>query len=211
MKGKDITSVNKIVTNDLDVNNQIDMKSKKIANLADGTVNNDAVNKAQLISMQASLVSQINTLNNKLNAINNKVTTINTNDGYYYFTDQLIHNNSSTVIFPSTINKYPFSNVKLSYNLLRISVDGHYDIIYTDFYKGSGEFIIHDETNGIDIFVTKLNSQTIWTPITFNTIFPISADDGYSHVDLKLYIKTNDGAMFDGAGYSTFYIKYLHT
>ena len=66
MKGKDITSVNKIVTNDLDVNNQIDMKNKKIANLADGTVNNDAVNKAQLISMQASLLSQITTLNNKL-------------------------------------------------------------------------------------------------------------------------------------------------
>ena len=71
MKGKDITSVNKIVTNDLDVNNQIDMKSKKIVNLADGTVNNDAVNKAQLISIQTLLISQINTLNNKLNVINN--------------------------------------------------------------------------------------------------------------------------------------------
>ena len=71
MNNKDITSVNKIVTNDLDVNNQIDMKNKKIVNLADGTVNNDAVNKAQLISMQASLVSQITTLNNKLNVINN--------------------------------------------------------------------------------------------------------------------------------------------
>ena len=95
--------------------------------------------------------------------------------------------------------------------MLRISLDGYYHIIYSDFYKGSGEFIIHDETNGIDLFVTKLDRQTIWIPITFNTIFPISVDDGYSHVDLKLYMKTNDGAMFDGAGYSTFYIKYLDT
>ena len=160
--------------------------------------------------METQVTSQVTTVNNKVTKNKTDITNINTINGYYYFTDQLIHNNSSTVIFPSTINKYPFSNVKLSYNLLRISLDGYYHIIYSDFYKGSGEFIIHDETNGIDLFVTKLDRQTIWIPITFNTIFPISVDDGYSHVDLKLYIKTNDGAMFDGAGYSTFYIRYLH-
>ena len=160
--------------------------------------------------METQVTSQVTTVNNKVTKNKTDITNINTINGYYYFTDQLIHNNSSTVIFPSTINKYPFSNVKLSYNLLRISVDGHYHIIYTDFYQKSGQFIIYDHTNGNDLFVIKLDNQSGWSPITINAVIPINTDNGYNHVDLKLYIKTNDGAMFDGAGYSTFYIRYLH-
>ena len=48
MNNKDITGVNKITTRDLDVNNQIDMKSKKIIRVGDGIDNSDAVNKAQI-------------------------------------------------------------------------------------------------------------------------------------------------------------------
>ena len=48
MKGKDITGVNKIVTNNLDVNGQTDIKGNKIVNLGDGSADNDAVNKSQL-------------------------------------------------------------------------------------------------------------------------------------------------------------------
>ena len=48
MNGKDITGVNKIVTDDLDVNSQIDMKSNRIIGVGDGTSNNDAINVKQL-------------------------------------------------------------------------------------------------------------------------------------------------------------------
>ena len=48
MNGKDITGVNKIVTDDLDLNRQIDMKSNRIIGVGDGTSNNDAINVKQL-------------------------------------------------------------------------------------------------------------------------------------------------------------------
>ena len=47
-RGCAITDVNKIVTDDLDVKNQIDMKGNTMINLGDGTANHDAVNKVQL-------------------------------------------------------------------------------------------------------------------------------------------------------------------
>ena len=46
MNRKDITDVNKIVTNDLDVNGQTDIKGNKIIGVGNGTANSDAVNKA---------------------------------------------------------------------------------------------------------------------------------------------------------------------
>ena len=64
MNNKDITSIKRIYTdyinvNYLNLNSELDMNSKKIVNLANGINNSDAINKAQLISMQSSLVSQI--------------------------------------------------------------------------------------------------------------------------------------------------------
>ena len=47
MNKKDINDVNKIVTNGLDVNGQIDVKCNKIKGVGDGTANSDAVNEAQ--------------------------------------------------------------------------------------------------------------------------------------------------------------------
>ena len=60
MNRKDVTGVNKITTNDLDVNGQIDMKDHKIIGVADGAADDDAVNKSQL------------------NAVETQVTTVNT-------------------------------------------------------------------------------------------------------------------------------------
>ena len=57
INGKDITDVNKIVTDDLDVNGQIDMKSKKIIGVWDGTANSDAVNKSQLNAVERQVTT----------------------------------------------------------------------------------------------------------------------------------------------------------
>ena len=128
---------------------------------------------------------------------------------YYYFTDQLKHDNINTVKFPP-LNIYPYSVIRNPYYLM-ITLDGHYQIIYTDFYKKSGQFIIHDDTNGNDLFVTSLDNQSDWSSITINTVIPITVDNGFGYAKIKMYIKTTDKAIFDEAGYSTFYIKYLHT
>ena len=109
------------------------MKDKKIVNLGDGTANSDAVNKSQLDAVETQVKSQVTTVNNKVTQNKADIATINRFGGYYYFTDQLKHDNSSIVKFPRTINSYPYSNG--AQNSLRISLDGHYQIIYTDFYK----------------------------------------------------------------------------
>ena len=213
MKDKDITGVNKIVTNYLDVNGQIDIKSKKIVKLADGTANGDTVNKAQLNAVETQVTSQVTTVNNQVTKNKTDIATINTNNGNYYFTDQLKHDNSNTVKFPKAkfppIDSYPFARGSVQYKL-RIRLDGSYHIIYTDFYKKkSGQFIIHGDTNGNGLFVTSLDNQSDWAPITINAVIRITVDNGFGHAEIKLYIQTTDNAILDGAGYSTFYIKYL--
>ena len=71
------------------------MKSKKIIGVGDGTANSDAVNKAQLNAVE----TKFTTANNGVTKNKTDITTINTSNGYYYFTDQLKHNNSNTVKF----------------------------------------------------------------------------------------------------------------
>ena len=211
MKGKDITSVNKIVTNDLDVNNQTDMKNKKIVNLADGTVNNDAVNKAQLISMQASLVSQITTLNNKLNLIT-------TNDGYYYNVPTLPYNNKTHIYFPRSNPsiKYPFGMKyyqQFGFSYLKILMNGTYQIIITDQYRTFGKekfkFRIYDGTNSVELFSQYFGYQLNWTPLTINAIIPINIDDGYNEVELIMNVSPVDNAILNGGTNATFFIRYL--
>ena len=91
------------------MNGNLYMNGNKIKNLDDGSDDSDAVNLGQLKKL-----------------------------GYYYFTDQLKHDNSNTVKFPrskfSPIDSYPFSRGSDQYKL-RIRIDGYYHIIYTDFYK----------------------------------------------------------------------------
>ena len=212
MNNKDITSVNKITTGDLDVNNQIDMKSKKIIRVGDGIDNSDAVNKAQLNALETSIININQSLTTTITNISKLLnTTIGKRQtmGYYYFTDQLKYNNTNTVKFPSGIHSYPFKSGADDFKF-RILLDGHYHIIYTDFYKNSGQFKVYDSTNGNDLFVMNLDNQSDWTPITINTIVPITVDNGFNHADIQLKFGVSDDAIFDGDGYSTFYIRYLH-
>ena len=209
MNQKDITGVNKITTTNLYVHSQIDMKGNKIIGVGDGTSNNDAVNKIQLDAVIAQLNININTLNNLIKTNKDNIATINTNDGYYYFTDQLKHKNRSFVKFPPNINKYPFGLGRDQFRF-RILLDGYYHIIYTDFYKSNGQFQVHDITNGNDLFVMNLSKQSNWTPITINAIVPITVDNGFNHADIQLKFGVFDNALFNGSGYSSFYIRYLH-
>ena len=180
------------------------MTGNKIIGVGNGIAIDDAVNKKQLDTVE----TQVTTINNKVNQNQKDIIKINTNDSHYYLTDQLKHDTDSTVKFPA-INSSPYSAVNNS-EYLKITRDGHYQIIYQDFYKENGTFIIHDDTNGNDLFTLNLNTQSDWVPITINTIIPITVDNGFNYARIKMYIKTSYGAVLDGAGYSTFYIIYLH-
>ena len=207
MNQKDITGVNKITTTNLDVHSQIDMKGNKIIGVGDGASNNDAVNKIQLDAKVATVNNKIIQIRNDINTILNSLTKLK----YYYFTDQLKHEHSNTVKFPA-INSHPFSAVNNS-EFLKIELDGHYQIIYTDFVIHDAQFIIHDDTNGNDLFVTNLNGSRSWMPITINTVIPITVDNGFNYARIKMYLekKGSINAIFHGTENSTFYIKYLHT
>ena len=156
MNQKDITGVNKITTTNLDVHGQIDMKGNKIIGVGDGTSNNDAVNKIQLDAKVATVNNKITKIRNDINTILNSLTKLK----YYYFTDQLKHKHANTVKFPA-INSHPFSAVNNS-EFLKIELDGHYQIIYTDFVSNDAQFIIHDDINGNDLFVTNINVGRSW-------------------------------------------------
>ena len=114
---------NKDITglNNLDVNGQIDVKGNKITGVAEGTNPNDEVNKAQWDAYNS----------------------------YYYYTDDLKHNNQKNVNFPN-FNKYPFMSDTTE--IIDIQLDGYYHIIFTDHYKGNtNTFRIISNTNPIFI------------------------------------------------------------
>ena len=164
-------------------NETINMGNNKITGVADETTNKDAVNKAQLDALETKLK-------------------------YYYYTNQLRHNNSSTVLY-NHFNKYPFSSN--ASHRIRIILSGYYHIIYTDYYKKSGDFELHDSSTGTTLFTIGIIYKSDWTPITINTIVYIDTTNDFTNVDLALQIKTNDNAVFRGVGYSSLYIKYLHS
>ena len=179
MNNKDITSINRIYSNYINVNylnlnSQLDMNGKKIVGVGNGTANSDAVNKAQLDALELNIAN----INQLLNTTKEQLQTMSTRNGYYYFTDQLKHDKTNTVKFPSGINSYPFKSGADDFKF-RILLDGHYHIIYTDFYKNTGQFKVHDFTNGNDLFVMNLDNQSDWTPITINAIVPITVDNGF--------------------------------
>ena len=174
-------------------NEPIDMGNNKITGVADGTTDNDAVNKAQLDAYR----------------------------GYYYFTNNLKHNNETIVKFPANLSKYPFyTTAHQSYRRLIIKLAGYYHIIYTDFYKGMfGTFKIYrDVYNGLDpppdIYKIDIDGQTKYTPITINAVVKIDLvfsnyDGSDRSAKIVLEYETSNGD-FDGDGYSSFYIRYLH-
>ena len=169
-------------------NETINMGNNKITGVADGTTNKDAVNKAQLDALETKLK-------------------------YYYYTNDLKHNNSKTAKFP-TINDYPFSTQSGVGNEHRfiISLDGYYHVIYNDFYKGSGTFqITHDSPSGPVLHSIRLNIKSKFTPFTINSVFKIERQ-GNNTTKLVFHI-TNvliSNTVLDGIGSSSFYIKYLH-
>ena len=207
MNQKDITGVNKITTKNLDVHSQIDMKGNKIIGVGDGASNNDAVNKIQLDAKFA-------TVNNKVTQINKSLNDILTQLTYFLFTDQLIHKNHNTVIFPSSINKTPFRSVRGNYDKLRISLSGKYLVSYTDSYKNAGQFQIYDDTNSVYPFVIYLSNTQKFTEFAISAVINIQTNNGYGYSDIKLrIIKVNSkdpNPLLAGANKSTFYIKYLH-
>ena len=207
MKNKDITGVNKITTDNLDVNSQIDMKGNKIIGVGDGTSNNDAVNKIQLDA-------KVSTVNNKITQIRNDINTILTQLTYFYFTDELIHKNHNTVIFPSSLNKPPFKSVRDNYDKLRISLSGKYYVSYTDSYKNAGQFQIYDDTNSVYPFVIYLSNTRQFAEFAISPVIDIQTHNGYGYSDIKLrVVKLNSkdpDPLLAGARKSAFYIKYLH-
>ena len=166
-------------------NEPIDMANNKITGVSEGTTDYDAVNKLQLFK----LVS------------------------YYYYTNNLEHKDRSFVKFPQITDSYPFGLGSDQFRL-RISLSGKYHIIYTDFYKNSGTFSIHDVTNGVssgfDIFRMNLDNQTNWTPLTINTVISINVLNSFGYIDLQFKFGVFDDAIFRGVGRSTFHIKFLH-
>ena len=166
--------------------------------------------------MESFIININNTNNQTIFDVNKLINTTSTKlnnflitNNYYYFTDQLKHDNTNTVKFPPRIDSsYPFKSASDDFKL-RILLDGNYHIIYNDFYINNGRFGIYDDTNGIELFVINLDNQTQWTPITINAVVPISVDDGFNHTDIKLEL-IGVNCIFDGSGYSTFYIRYLH-
>ena len=51
-------------------------------------------------------------------------------------------------------------------------------------------------------------SQDHWTPITINVIKKITIFNIYNAA--RIYMNGTDSIIFYGAGYSSFYIRYLH-
>ena len=182
-------------------NEPINMGNKKITGVADGTANNDAVNKSQLDEFE-------------------------TKNNYYFYTNDMRHNNNRIIQFKVGIDKYPFETYKHIYiiyqggkqnifNIIlsRLLLSGYYHIIYTDFYKGGGQFkIINNRFNAIDtifpIFSLNLNLISSWTPFTINAIIKFELPKHRSDINFLMF--GSNTLVFKGVGYSTFYIKYLH-
>ena len=212
MNNKDITGVNKITTGDLNVNDQIDVKGNKIIGVGNGTANSDAVNKAQLDAVKTQVTQ------NKTD-----ITTINTENGYYTFTDQLKHNNRNNVWFPP-INRslkhwrpsilYPFELISNNNTILRIKLDGWYQVIYTDNYRYGGQFQIYNNTDGVYLYTRNIPYVDNFTPLTISAVFEIVINKNLvNYIDISLLISNiannKNNPRFEGINCSSFYMKYL--
>ena len=150
----------------------IDMNGNKITGVADGVDDSDVMNKAQFDKIQS----------------------------YYFYTNDLKHNNKKNVNFPN-FYKYPFdSNIS---EIINIKLSGYYHIIYTDYYKGdTGIFRIHRNTTSI--YTLTVDAKSDWTQLTINIVHEFESGD-YLQFDFN-----NNKSKLYGVGRSTFYIKYLH-
>ena len=69
--------------------------------------------------------------------------------------------------------------------------------------------MIHDVTNGIDLFNYKVFQSSQWKQITINAVIPINVDNGFNHADIQFLMRTPRNAVLHGSDKSTFFIKYL--
>ena len=150
----------------------VDMNGNKITGVADGVDDSDVMNKAQFDKIQS----------------------------YYFYTNDLKHNNKKNVNFPN-FYKYPFdSNIS---EIINIKLSGYYHIIYTDYYKGNTSiFRIH--RNITSIYTLTVDAKSDWTQLTINIVHEFESGD-YLQFDFN-----NNKSKLYGVGRSTFYIKYLH-
>ena len=150
----------------------VDMNGNKITGVADGVDDSDVMNKAQFDKIQS----------------------------YYFYTNDLKHNNKKNVNFPN-FYKYPFdSNIT---EIINIKLSGYYHIIYTDYYKGNTSiFRIH--RNITSIYTLTVDAKSDWTQLTINIVHKFESGD-YLQFDFN-----NNKSKLYGVGRSTFYIKYLH-
>ena len=150
----------------------VDMNGNKITGVADGVDDSDVMNKAQFDKIQS----------------------------YYFYTNDLKHNNKKNVNFPN-FYKYPFDSNILE--IINIKLSGYYHIIYTDYYKGyTSIFRIHRNTTSI--YTLTVDAKSDWTQLTINIVHEFESGD-YLQFDFN-----NNKSKLYGVGRSTFYIKYLH-
>ena len=218
MNGKNITdvnkiemddlNVNKIVTTNLDVNGQIDMKCKKIVNLPYGQSNGEAINKEQYDALDSKFYAEIIALQNaEIIALQNSKI-IN----WYYYTDNLKHNHTTRIKFQNNIDKHPFKSLNYYNTKLRISVSGSYHVIYTDNIKNATTFTIHDDTNNTTKFTTYVVNTRNFSQLTINAVINIQTHNGFGYSGIYFELSNNASGLpkLEGSTHSTFYIKYLH-
>ena len=216
-------------TNKLTFEAPIDMQNKKITGVADGTANNDVVNKSQLDVLETKVTQNKNDMGNKkitgvadgtdnndavnksqLDALETKINEINRLLKYNYNTRGLKHNNERIIKFPN-FYRYPYQSsssvIGGSLDTIIILEEGYYHIIYTDYYKNGGTFKIYQGSSKV-LFDTNLNSKSDWTPFTINAVIRIKFDSGRNSAHIRMKSDDKD-IMFDGINNSSFFIEYI--
>ena len=143
----------------------IDMKGNKITGVADGVDDSDAINYKQL-----------NMLIN-----------------YYTYTNDLKHNNASIVKFPvlkisshwKPQISFPFEVTSNDPSILKLKLDGWYQIIYCDNIKYGSQFVIYNRIQNINIYSILFTYNDFYTPFCVNSIFKITINKKYfkSHLN----------------------------
>ena len=59
------------------------------------------------------------------------------------------------------------------------------------------------------LFEQSFNNSSDWIPITINALIRVSIPQGYLYANLHIGFGLNSSGILDGAGYSTFFIKYI--
>ena len=122
-------------------------------------------------------------------------TLLNTSINYYTYTNDLKHNNTSIVKFP-VLNisshwkpqiSFPFEVTSNDHNILKLKLDGWYQIIYCDNIKYGSQFVIYNRTQNINIYSILFAYNDFYTPFCVNSIFKITINKNISnHIAIQL-------------------------